>query len=142
MRFLLLVFVVVLVNLPAVHQEWTDHRVASRGEDVRAAVIDSRTVDGRHLIDYRLPAEVDPQRTVFSARIDDRAYAAVRATDLITVRVLPGDPGANRPRGEVGDPLLIIAAAVADVILVVVALLTWQRRRRRAANGPDLYDHA
>lgn len=142
MRRLLLLLVVVLVNLPAVHQEWTEHRIDSSGRDVLATLVDARSEGGRNLVDYRLPADIDPERRVFSARLDDAAYRAAVAAERLQVRVVPGEPGANRPEGEVGSSLLLAAALGADVILVVVALLFRHRRRRRAENGPDLYDLA
>lgn len=142
MRWPLLLLAVLLVNLPAAHQRWTDHQVAERGEDVQAVVVDLRSSGGSNLVDYRLPAEVDPAQRLFSAAVDDAAYARAERTDQLLVRTIPGEPGSNRPAGEVGNPLLLLVAVGADVILVVVAALLWWRRRRRAADGPDLYDLA
>ena len=142
MRRLLLLLVVVLVNFPVVHEAWTAHRLASQGEDVRATVVHARSDDGRHLVDYRLPEDVDPKRTVFSAQLDGPAYDVAHETEILMVRVVPGEPGTNRPYGEVESSLLTVAALGADVILLVVAGLGWWRRRKRAQNGPDLYDLA
>jgi hypothetical protein len=135
-RRLVLVIAVLLVNLPAVHQAWTDHRIAADGRDVDAVVLEARTINGRHLVDYRLPADVDPAGHRYSASIDDPTYALARRTDRLPVRVIPGRPGANRPEGEVSSPLLIVAAVSADVILLLIGALWLARRRRAPAEEP------
>ncbi|MFL6003669.1 MAG: hypothetical protein ACJ72P_12730 [Nocardioides sp.] len=134
MRRLVLLLAVILVNLPAVHQAWTDHRIAADGRDVEATVLDARTINGRHLVDYRLPDDLDPGRNTFSARVDDAAYELARESDRLAVRVIPGRPGANRPDGEVSSPLLVVAAVGADAILLVIGGL-WLYRRRRPADA-------
>jgi hypothetical protein len=129
-RRLVLVIAVLLVNLPAVHQAWTDHQIAKDGRDVEATVLEARTIHGRHLVDYRLPHDDDPAGTRFSASVDDPTYRLARETDLLPVRVIPGRPGANRPDGEVSSSLLVVAAVSADVILLLIGAL-WLSRRRR-----------
>lgn len=131
MRRLVLVLAVVLVNLPAVHQAWTDHRIAADGRDVEAVVLDARTIQGRHLVDYRLPEDVDPVGHRYSASVDDPTYELARRTTRLPVRVIPGQPGANRPDGEVSSPLFVVAAVAADVILLLIGAL-WLARRRAA----------
>ena len=134
MRRLVLLLAVFLVNLPAVHQAWTDHQIASDGTDVEAVVLEARTINGRHLVDYRLPEDVDPAGTKFSASVDEPSYELARDTDRLAVRVIPGRPGANRPDGEVSSPVLVVAAVGADVILLVIGAL-WLHRRRRGADA-------
>lgn len=133
MRRLVILLAVFLVNLPAVHQAWTGHRIDARGRDVEAVVLDARTINGRHLVDYRLPREVDPAGTRYSASLDADTYRHARESHRLGVRVIPGQPGANRPDGEVGSPVLVVAAVAADAILLLIAVLWWSRRRR----GPD-----
>jgi hypothetical protein len=129
-RRLVIVIAVVLVNLPAVHQAWTDHRIDADGRDVAATVLEARTIQGRHLVDYRLPKDVDPAGHRYSASVDDATYALVRRNNLLPVRVIPGQPGANRPDGEVSSSLLVVAAVSADVILLLIGGM-WLYRRRR-----------
>lgn len=129
MRGLLLVLVVFLVNLPAVYGGWTDHELATRGQDVEAVVIHVRQIGDRYLVDYRLPDEFDPARTTFSASIDEPTYENARRTDRLAVRVLPGRPGANRPDGLVPSSLFKVMAVVADLVLLLIGLLAWYRRR-------------
>jgi hypothetical protein len=130
-RRLVLLLAVFMVNLPAVHQAWTDHRIASDGQDVEAVVIDARTINGRHLVDYRLPEDVDPAGNKFSASVDGPTYELARETDRLAVRAIPGHPGANRPDGEVSSPILVVAAVGADLILLLIGAV-WLYRRRRA----------
>jgi len=139
-RRLVLLLAVVLVNLPAVHQAWTDRQIAREGREVEATVVDARTVDGRHLVDYRLPRDVDPVRRTFSASVDAAAYEHARVSDRLTVRVIPGRPGANRADGEVASPVLVVAAVGADLILLVVAALWWWRRRAAPGDGAAAED--
>ena len=129
MRRLVILLAVFLVNLPAVHQAWTDHRIATDRHDVEAIVLEARTINGRHLIDYRLPEDVDPAGSTFSASIDRDTFDRAEASKRLAVRVIPGRPGANRPDGEVSSPIFVVAAVAADVILLVIGGL-WHYRRR------------
>ena len=130
MRRLVILIAVLLVNLPAVHQAWTDHRIDAEGRDVEAVVLEARTINGRHLVDYRLPEDVDPAGNRFSASVDDPTYELARDSDRLAVRVVPGRPGANRPDGEVTNSLLVVAALSADVILLLIGGLWFFRRRQ------------
>jgi hypothetical protein len=132
-RRLVIVLAVVLVNLPAVHQAWTDRRIDADGRDVEATVLEARTIQGRHLVDYRLPEDVDPAKHTYSASVDDAAYALARRSDRLAVRVIPGQPGANRPDGEVSSSLFVVAAVSADAILLLIGALWLSRRRSPVA---------
>ncbi|MBW8751479.1 MAG: hypothetical protein JF565_08645 [Propionibacteriales bacterium] len=129
MRALVILLAVFLVNLPAGHQAWTDHRIATDGRDVEATVLEARTINGRHLVDYRLPHEVDPAGNRFSASIDAETYRHASASHRLAVRVIPGRPGANRPSGEVSSPLFVVAAVGADAILLLIGA-AWLYRKR------------
>jgi hypothetical protein len=121
---------VFLVNLPFAHQSITERQVARSGRDVEATLVDSRTVNGRRFVDYLLPASVDSTRTRYSARVDDETYEHARETGVLLVRVVPGEPSANRPAGEVTSSLFKVVALSADVVLLVGGLLFWRRWRR------------
>ncbi|HEX7717505.1 MAG TPA: hypothetical protein VF416_09470 [Marmoricola sp.] len=136
MRVLVVLVAVFLVNLPAVHQAWTDHRIDADGRDVEAIVLDARTINGRHLVDYRLPEEVDPAGNKFSASLDAATYERARASHRLAVRVIPGRPGANRPEGEVSSPIFVVAAVGADLILLLIGAAWLLRRRRGGAPEP------
>jgi hypothetical protein len=129
-RRLLLLLLVVLVNLPAAHEKWTDHEVAAKGQDVVATVVHARSRGGSNLVDYLLPRDLDPKQTTFSVALNRDAYDRAVATRHLEVRAVPGKPGANRPEGESSNPLFLVVAISADVILLLVAVLARVRRRR------------
>ena len=129
-RVLVVLVAVVLVNLPLAHQAFTDRQINSAGRDVEATLLESRTIEGDHLVEYRLPRSVDPSRTRYSARVDETTYQQARESEVLLVRVVPGKPSANRPVGEVGNPLFAVVAIAADVVLLVVGVLLWRRWRR------------
>ncbi|MGO4254977.1 hypothetical protein [Marmoricola sp. RAF53] len=136
MRVLLVLLVVALVNLPAVHERWTDHQIQEQGVFVEGIVKHARTIDGRNLVDYTLPKDFDPKQTLFSVALDDEAYYLAKTKDRIAVTAIPGKPGMNRPEGEKPNPLFTVAAITADLILLVVAAL-WVWRRRQQGRRPD-----
>jgi len=45
-RVLVLLFAVFLVNLPFVHQTWTDRQIDQHGTEVQATVIDAQVTGG------------------------------------------------------------------------------------------------
>jgi len=135
-RRLVLLIAVLLVNLPAVHQAWTDHRIDTTGREVEAVVLEARTINGRHLVDYRLPKAFDPGRNTFSASVDGATYELAQESDRLAVRVIPGRPGANRPDGEVTNSLLVVAALSGDFILLLIGGM-WLYRRRVPTASPS-----
>jgi hypothetical protein len=134
-RLLVILLAVFLVNLPAAHQAWTDHRIATDGRDVEAIVLAARTIHGRHLVDYRLPDDVDPAGNRFSASVYRETFERAEASKRLAVRVIPGRPGANRPSGEVSSPIFVVAVIAADAILLVIGAL-WLHRRRVTPGAP------
>jgi hypothetical protein len=128
-RGLLFVLVVFLVNLPAVHEGWTDHQVATKGHTVAAVVIDARELHGRYLVDYRLPKNEDPKQTKFSASVDVGTFRYAESSDLLPVRMIKGKPGSNRPDGLVQSSLFKVIAIAGDIVLVLIAGIAWYRRR-------------
>jgi len=128
-RALLVLIVLVLVNLPAAHERWTDREVATKGHDVAATVLDARGSDGRYLVDYVLPEDEDPAQVKFSASVDAATFESAESNKLITVRVVPGKPGSNRPEGLVASSLFTVIAITGDAVLILIGVLTWYRRR-------------
>ena len=129
-RVLVVLAAVFLVNLPFAHQTFTDHQISSSGQEVEATLLESRTIEGDHLVEYRLPSSVDPSRKRYSARVDATTYQHARESKVLLVLVVPGKPSANRPLGEVDNSLFAIVAISADVVLLVVGVLLWRRWRR------------
>jgi hypothetical protein len=133
-RLLVILVAVIVVNLPMAHQAWTDHQISADGRDVEATVLDARTIEGRHLVDYRLPRSVDPDGRRFSASIDAETFRHADSSHRLAVRVIPGRPGATRAAGEVSSPIFVVAAVGADAILLLIGM-AWLYRRRLAASA-------
>lgn len=125
--------VLVLVNLPAVHDAWVQRQLDQRGRTVTAVVLDARTFRGTRFVDYRLPRTVDPAGHRYSARLDERAFRRAEETHRLPVLVVPGQPGTNRPLGALPDRLFLVVALAADGVLVLVLLLAVAVRRRAGA---------
>ena len=123
---------VFLVNLPFVHQAWTDREIARNGEDVQATVVDSRSVSGRYFVDYRLPHSSDPKQATFSARVDRATYELARESKALVVRVVPGKPAANEPEGAVRSHLFGVVALLGDLVLLLVGVAMYRRWRLRS----------
>ncbi len=123
---LVLLLLAVLVNLPLVHGAWTDHRVSADGTDVRATVVDTRTVGGQREVTFRLPEHLDPDQRVWRADVDAAAYAEAGSAGTLAVRVVPGDPAAQRVAGEAGSSILLVLTLLADLVLAAAALLAWR----------------
>ena len=131
-RVLVLLFAVFLVNLPFVHQTWTDRQISRDGTDVQATVIDAQASGGHYLLDYRLPHDVDPKQSRFSARVDQPTYERARETKAVLVRVVPGKPAANQPLGAVTSHLFAVVALLGDVVLLLLGLALYRRWRLRS----------
>ena len=129
MRVLLVLVLVVLVNLPALNEGWAEHQVEARGHEVAATVIDARALDGRYLVDYRLPEDEDPEQTAFSASVNRVTYEYARSSDRLGVRMIAGEPGSNRPDGLVESSLFRVIAIAGDLVLLLIAAIAWYRRR-------------
>lgn len=130
-RLLLILLVAVVVNVPWAHQRWSEHQLDARGKDVEAKVVASGEANGRYFLDFTFARSVDPERERFGARVDEQTWQRARASEVLAVRVLPGDPATNRPEGEVTTPVLGWVALGSDLILLLVVVLWWLPRRRR-----------
>lgn len=128
----MLLVAVFLVNLPFVHQAWTDRELAREGRDVQATVVDARRGGGNYLLDYRLPRTVDPKQTTYSARVDHATYDLARVSDALRVRVVPGKPATNVPEGAVTSNLLLVVALLGDLVLLLVGVIGYRRWRQRS----------
>lgn len=126
---LLVVVLVFLVNLPAVNEGWVKHQIGAKGHEVEAVVLHARELDGRYLVDYRLPTSEDPSGRKFSAAVDSATYHQARSSDRLAVRVIKGDPGSNRPDGLVESSLFKVIAVAGDLVLALIGVLVWYRRR-------------
>jgi hypothetical protein len=129
-RLVLLLFVLFLVNLPFVSQTLAERKLAHSGRDVEAVVLRTQRAQDHNFVDYRLPEAIDPKGTRYSAQVDDATYQEAKVTDVLAVRVVPGDPENNKPDGATSNATFLVVALLGDVVLGTIALLAWRRRRR------------
>lgn len=133
---LLLALLVLLVNLPLAHSTWTRSRVERSGTDVTASVTDTREVSSDdetgYLVEFRLPADVDPEQTLWTARIDAPTHELAVETGQLEVRVLPDQPSAYVVEGQVSGRIGLWITLVADLFLLVMGFLLLRFRGRTA----------
>lgn len=129
MRVLLWLLLVFLVNLPYANETWTGHQLHAHGDTVAAVVIDARELHGKYLVDYRLPQNVDPKQTTYSASVNEVTYEYAQSSQRLAVRMLSGKPGSNRPEGLVDSSLFTVIAIAGDLVLALIAGIAWYRRR-------------
>lgn len=133
-RVALVVLMLAVVNLPLMHSSWTRWRVARDGVEVTGSVTDTAPSAGdTGLVAFQLPSDVDPDRRTWTVRVAGPAYDEAQDTDQVRVRVVPGEPAAQRVTGQVSSRVGLAVALVADLILVGLLLLLW---RRPGLTGP------
>jgi hypothetical protein len=128
---LLLGLVALLVNLPVAHSTWTSWRVDRDGVDVAAEVTDTeRLAGGGYLVEFQMPAEVDPEEQLWVAQVDEATYDEAVADERVDVRVLRDQPSAYTVSGQVTSRVGLVVMALVDALLLVGALLLWRSRGR------------
>jgi hypothetical protein len=125
-RLLLVLFVLVVINVPSGLHEWQQHRVSTSGEHVTATVVEVGALDSGATLAVRLPAAVDPKQPVRTARVDRAAALQAARTKRIGARVLPGHPGVFHLDGQVRSNSDLVIALVADALVAVMLLLSWR----------------
>ncbi|WP_309648384.1 hypothetical protein [Nocardioides sp.] len=133
---LLIALLVLLVNLPLAHSTWTRSRVERSGTDVTASVTDTREVtsddETGYLVEFRLPADIDPEQTLWTARIDAPTHDQAVETGQLDVRVLPDQPSAYVVEGQVSGRIGLWITLAADLFLLVMGFLLLRSRGRSA----------
>lgn len=119
-----------LVNLPMGHYWWTNHRLDADGVVASAEVVDASAMGSRHYVDFKLPADADPDRKTYSSEVTESAYDRAVETDRVEVTYLPGQPAANRVVGhlEPGRVGLYLTLLADLAILAMFLLMFWARR--------------
>ena len=139
---LLLLLLALVVNLPLAHGAWTDARLDRDGVDVTATVVDHGTLppedDPRYFLDFRFPADIDPDGRQWSVGVSRAEYDEAVATERVEVRVLPDSPATFRVEGQKTSGLVVGLTAFADLILLAMILLTWRFGSSLGRRRPDL----
>ena len=82
-------------------------------------------------MDYRLPAGVDPNRTRYSAMVDDPTFEQAKAAHQLPVRVVPGRPRRpTSPRASGTTTPSWSSRSSATSCCIVIGVLWWRRQRR------------
>jgi hypothetical protein len=134
---LLLALVALLVNLPVAHSTWTSWRVDRHGVDVTAEVTDTEELAGGDgfLVEFEMPAEVDPDEELWVAQVDEATYDRAVAEERVDVRVLRDQPSAYTVSGQVTSRVGLVIIGLVDALLLVGALLLWRGRGGRGGHA-------
>jgi hypothetical protein len=135
----LFVVVLLLINLPLAQSLASGYRLDHDSTRVTATLTDASVsgseADPRYLLSARLPADVDSDETVVTARVDKAAYDAAVASKEVSLRVLPSRPSLSyRFDGQVPARTGLWLTLAADAVLAALVLLLSRtsRYRRRA----------
>lgn len=126
LRILIVVLVLLVINVPyAVHQ-WQLHRVGSDGISVTATVVSTDHAGDDVVLGFRLPASVDPDQKVRTARVDAAAGAAAEKSGEVDVRVLKGHPAVYELDGQKRGHGATVLTLGADLLVLLMIVLSWR----------------
>ena len=125
-RILVVVLALVVINVPYLVHQWQLHRVRSDGIRVTATVVSSGTAGDDVVLGFRLPASVDPDQKVRTARVDAAAGAAAEKAGEVDVRVLEGHPALYELEGQQRGHAATVFTLGADVLVLLLILLSWR----------------
>jgi len=127
---ILVVVLVLFINLPILHSTWTAWRVERSGTDHTVELTDHDVLtpegDRQYWLGFRFPEDVDPDQSLWTARVDKAAYDEAVAEGTVRVRVLDDNPAAYRVEGQVRSNVGLVTTLIADAILLLILLLLWR----------------
>lgn len=137
-RWLLVVALLALVNVPVVASLATDRRIATEGVATTAEVTDAGQEGDRYALLLRFDAEVDPARRAWPVVVERETWQQARESGELAVRAVPGDPGAFDAPGEVRSRTGLWMTLLGNVLVAAwVAAMLRRARRRRVEPGDD-----
>lgn len=129
---LLLVFLLLLINLPLAHSSWLGWRLDRDGVETSATLVkhDGVKTGGKtaFFVQFRLSEKLDPKQEVWSAPVSEAAYDEAVAADEVQVRVLPGHVSEYQVKGQLSSSIEWWLTGIADLILLLIAGLAWRFR--------------
>ena len=125
-RILLVVIALLVINVPWLTHEWQLHRAATDGIRVEAAVVGLSHSGDHAVVEFRLPASVDPSRKARTAVIDVASADAAARSRTIGVRVLDGHPSVYRVDGQVRSWGATAITLTADVLVLILVALSFR----------------
>jgi len=127
---ILVAVLVLFINLPILHSTWLAWRIDRSGTDVTVDLVNHDVLtpedDRQYWVGFRFPEEIDPEQTMWTARVEKAAYDEAVAAGTVEVRVLEDNPAVYRVEGQVRGNVGLIATLLADGILLVILLLLWR----------------
>ena len=127
---ILVAVLVLFINLPILHSTWLAWRIDRSGTDVTVDLVNHDVLtpedDRQYWVGFRFPEEIDPEQTMWTARVEKAAYDEAVAAGTVEVRVLEDNPAAYRVEGQVRGNVGLITTLLADGILLVILLLLWR----------------
>jgi hypothetical protein len=142
-RVILVLFALVVINVPYALHEYQQHRAASSGLQVSATVVEVSHAGDDAEIAFRLPKTVDAQQTLRTVKVHADVGQRVQQTNQLEVRVVKGHPGAFHVDGQVRSWGGLIITVIADLLVVAMLLLSWRlggRLRRPTLLGIAVED--
>ena len=120
-----------VLTFPLVNTLLTRSRVDRDGVDVSAAVAKAVDDDGRYLVAFRLPEDVDPEQVAYSAVVSGRRTTRPAPPSRSACGCSKDDPRHHHVEGEIYSKSPWVFAGVADAIVLLVGLwwVTVGRRR-------------
>jgi hypothetical protein len=142
-RAIVVVFVLLVINVPFAWHEYTLHRAETDGMRVTATVVDVSVTGDRAQVAFRLPAQADPERTLRTVEVDRSHGKEAARTKQLEVRVLKGHPSAFHVAGQVRSASPLVITLVADALVALMLALSWRlggRIRRPTLIGVAVED--
>jgi hypothetical protein len=142
-RIILVLFVLVVINVPYALHEYQLHRAATSGIRVSATVVGLTPAGNDADVSFRLPRSIDEKQTVRTVRVNGDVGRRAAQTRQLTVRVVEGHPGAFRAEGQVRSWAGLIITVVADLLVAGMLMLSWRlggRIRRPTLVGIAVQD--
>ncbi|MDO7868283.1 hypothetical protein [Nocardioides jiangxiensis] len=132
---LMVVALLLLFTVPAVWSAWNAWRLDAVGVSTVATVTDTEAVPKKDptqfFVRYYLPADADPRRGDYIAKVSEAAWQAAQESDTIEATYLEGKPGVNRVEGQVRSHFGLVLTVLGDLALLAMLALALKFRPAR-----------
>ena len=125
-RVILVLFALVVINVPYALHEYELHRAATSGVQVTATVVGVTQAGDDADVAFRLPTSVDEKQTLRTVKVDGEVGKQAAQSHELAVRVVEGHPGAFHVDGQVRTWSGLVITVVADLLVALMLLLSWR----------------
>ncbi len=125
-RIILVLFALVVINVPYALHEYQLHKAASSGIRVSATVVGVTRSGDDADVAFRLPKSIDEKQTLRTVKVTGDVGQRAVQTQQLTVRVVEGHPGAFHADGQVRSWAGLVITVVADLLVGGMLLLSWR----------------